>query len=79
MSKTLRIPCNARWFELIKSGQLKVDPRPLSKYWKDRLEDKHYDTLTFTKGYPKSGDTSREYSIVYKGFLKTDKAYCIIL
>ena len=71
---TLTLPLKKKWFDLIKAGIKKEEYRDGSKsfYWANRLREhtptkngvrygsfKHFDSLVFTLGYPKAGNTER--------------------
>ena len=68
MSKTIRIPCTKDWFNRIKNGE--PDFRPTNEYWTKRLDNRDYDTITFTLGYPKASDESRHYVVPWRGVIK---------
>lgn len=41
------------WFDLIESGQKTSEYREIKPFWDKRL-NKHYDTVTFQRGYSKN-------------------------
>ena len=63
----LRIAVKGEYFDQIKSGEKIYEYRLANDYWTKRLVNKHYDTVTITRGYPKKGDKSREITTPYKG------------
>lgn len=44
------------WFDEIKSGRKTHEYRERSIYWATRLESKHFDTVTFQRGYVKNAE-----------------------
>ena len=77
--KTLTLSLKKQWFDMIKSGEKKEEYRDgsMSFYWANRLRErtktsdgwiygdfKRFDSLVFTLGYPKAGDTERR--LVFK-------------
>lgn len=42
-----------KWFDLIESGQKTSEYREIKPFWDKRL-NKHYDTITFQRGYSKN-------------------------
>lgn len=42
-----------KWYDLIESGQKTSEYREIKPYWINRLENKHYDTVTFQRGFTK--------------------------
>jgi len=67
----LRIAVRREYFEQIRDGSKILEYRLANDYWKKRLVNKHYDTVTITLGYPKKGDTEREITTPYKGHFVT--------
>jgi hypothetical protein len=76
MTKTIRIPCTKAWFEKVKNGE--PDLRPTNEYWSKRLDERTYDTITFTLGYPKASDESRHHVIPWRGCIKTQEWFIIL-
>ena len=76
MTKTIRIPCTKAWFEKVKNGE--PDLRPVNEYWTKRLDDRVYDTITFTLGYPKASDESRHHVVPWRGTIKTQNMFLIL-
>ena len=56
-----------KWYNLIESGDKTSEYREIKPYWDKRL-NKHYDTVTFQKGYTK---TKLKFEIISIG--KTTK------
>ena len=67
--KTLILNLKSEYFEDIKNGNKFYEYRLYNDYWKKRLINKHYDLVSFRKGYPKSDDISRIIILPYKGYL----------
>lgn len=75
MKRTIILPLNKKWFEMIKSGKKNEEYRNISRYYASRFcknyngcEDceqcsffrpKQYDGIIFTLGYPSNNDASR--------------------
>lgn len=73
--KTLTLPLKKKWFDMIKSGVKTEEYREIKPFWTKRLMmpvidyadgrisvpdvPMEFDTLVFTLGYPKAGDTER--------------------
>ena len=63
MSKTLKLVLKRKWWDMIASGEKKVEYRELTEYWKSRLVTypnwtamaffKEFDAVTFYLGYAK--------------------------
>lgn len=49
----LHLVLKAKWYNLIESGEKTSEYREVKPYWDNRL-NKHYDTVTFQKGYNKN-------------------------
>jgi len=57
--KTLKIVIKKEWFDLIKSGEKKIEYREAKPFWHSRLKDANgkyikYDTIEFINGYVKN-------------------------
>lgn len=63
----LRLAVKREYFEQIKKGEKAVEYRLYNDYWRNRLFDKNYDTVTITLGYPKSDDTDRMLVFPFRG------------
>lgn len=69
--KTLTLSLKKQWFDMINDGIKKEEYREINRYWTARLvaamvpftgtvlSFTNFDTLVFTLGYPKAGDTER--------------------
>lgn len=62
--KILYLTLKKKWFDLIKSGEKKVEFREIKNYWKKRLEGKEFDFIIFTNGYKKD---SPKIKVEWKG------------
>ena len=65
---TLTLALKAQYFDEIKAGTKKFEYRKITEYWKKRLVERKYDTIVFTKGYPKRDDLSRRIEFPYRGY-----------
>lgn len=65
--KDLRLAVKREYFYDIKSGRKINEFRRVDYYWKKRLLNVKYDTVTITLGYPKKGDKEREMIFPYRG------------
>lgn len=72
---TIRIPCTKAWFKKVQEGD--PDLRPTNEYWTKRLENRTYDTITFTLGYPKKGDAQRHHIVPWRGCIRGGKWFFI--
>lgn len=52
----LSVVLTYHWFDEIKSGRKTHEYRERSIYWANRLDGRHYDTITFRRGYRKSAE-----------------------
>ena len=73
MPKNLQLALKAEYFDAIKSGEKLEEFRLRTPYWEKRLIDTdgspaQFDTITLTKGYPKSGDPERTLVLPYIGW-----------
>jgi len=64
----LRIAVRREYFEKIRARTKKNEYRLDNDYWRKRLVNRHYDTVTITLGYPKKGDKDREQTFPYNGY-----------
>lgn len=51
--KALHLTLKKKWFDLILSGDKKIEYRDYKPYWTTRLENKEYDYIHFVNGYGK--------------------------
>ena len=52
----LHLVLKYKWYDLIDSGEKTSEYREVKPFWDKRL-NKHYDTVTFQKGYKKNPPT----------------------
>ena len=52
--KILHLTVKKKWFDLIASGQKKIEYREMKLYWIRRLIGKHFDCIKFKNGYHKN-------------------------
>lgn len=71
MTRDLRIAVRREYFEQIDAGTKPYEYRLANDYWKKRLVNREYETVTITLGYPKKGDKSRERTYPYHGYKVT--------
>lgn len=63
--KILKLTIKKKWFDLIKSGEKKIEYREYKQYWITRIVDKNYDVIEFKNGYKKN---SPKILLEYKGY-----------
>lgn len=62
MRNVIYLSLKKQWFDLIKSGEKRIEYRKLGDFWKKRIfqgTDKPIPFAVFTLGYPKRTDKSR--------------------
>lgn len=64
----LHIPLKRIYFEQIRAGEKPEEYRPMSPHWRRRLEDRTYDLVVLTLGYPRSNDTTRRLVLPWRGY-----------
>lgn len=68
--KILKIPVKKIYFEEIKTGIKTEEYRLFKEYWKKRLENKTYDEVWITLGYPASNQLDKILKFKYKGYVE---------
>ncbi len=58
---TLHLVLKHHWFNKIVSGEKTCEYRKCCDYWNKRLNNKHYDTVVFHRGYT---NTTATYKII---------------
>jgi len=58
--KTLTIPVNGIYFDQIAAGTKLEEYRLCTPFWSKRLNDRTYDAVVMTRGYPKGGGIEGE-------------------
>jgi hypothetical protein len=66
--KTLTLPLKAIYFNQIKSGKKTIEYRLCTPFWKKRIEDRKYDIVALSLGYPKRGDNERWLYCRWQGY-----------
>lgn len=56
------------YFNQIKDGTKLEEYRLCTPYWKKRLEGRHYESIVFTAGYPRSDDAARHLKRPWRGY-----------
>jgi len=68
MTRTLTLPLKGEYFDAIKSGEKVEEFRLCTEFWEKRIEDRRYDRIVLTRGYPKRDDTSRRITRPWLGY-----------
>ena len=68
MVRTLTLPLKGKYFDAIKSGEKLDEYRLCTAFWEKRLEERQYDQIVLTRGYPKRGDESRRLTRPWLGY-----------
>ena len=69
-NKNLTLPVKREYFEQIDTGVKPEDYRQITKHWQTRLENKKYEYVIITLGYPKKEDLSRRIVFTWTGVKK---------
>jgi hypothetical protein len=64
---TLHLSLKGEYFDAIKAGTKTEEYRLVTRYWRDRLDGRHYDQIVLTKGYPPIGCLSRRLTLPWRG------------
>lgn len=59
MTRILHLTLHKKWFDLIASGEKKIEYREMKPYWEKRLEGKEFDEVHFRNGYAKDAPFMR--------------------
>ncbi len=65
---TLYLPLKREYFNQIKAGTKEFEYRLYNKYWRSRIENKPFDKIVLTLGYPKRSDTKRRIERPWLGY-----------
>lgn len=65
--RTLTLALKGEYFDAIKSGIKLEEFRLLTPYWRKRLEDRSYDQIVLTRGYPARDDLTRRLTLPWRG------------
>ena len=63
--KELRLVLTYHWYDMIEAGEKPEEYRDLTEFYRSRLEGRHYDIVTFYRGYAKNRKTM---SFKYGGY-----------
>ncbi|PWB18778.1 ASCH domain-containing protein [Comamonas sp. JNW] len=66
---TLHLPLKRQYFEAIRDGTKLEEFRLCTPYWAKRLEDRAYDRIILTSGYPARDDLARRLITPWRGFM----------
>ena len=69
--KLLVLVVKGKWFDLIASGQKKIEYREIKPYWTKRLFGKNFDVIEFRRGYRKD---CPKVTVEYRG-LRDDEEF----
>lgn len=73
-NQDLILRLKGEYFKQIKAGTKKEEYRLYNPYWKKRLEDKEFENIIITLGYPKWSEKSKILKFKYRGYkIKTIK------
>ncbi len=64
----LTLPLKREYFGAIKAGAKEFEYRLVNRYWKGRIEGKHFDRIVLTSGYPKRDDKTRRIERPWRGY-----------
>lgn len=67
MTKVLRLPVKAEYFNQIKAGTKTEEYRIVKEYWGKRMV-KEYDEVWITLGYPSSNETDKIIKFKWTGY-----------
>ncbi len=56
------------YFRQIQSGKKLFEYRLITDYWRKRIENREYDEIHITLGYPKKGDNTRRIVRPWRGY-----------
>lgn len=66
--RTLILPVKREYFEAIRDNKKLWEYRLRTPYWRKRIEEKEYDRITITLGYPARDDWERRITYFWRGF-----------
>lgn len=64
----LILPLKGEYFDQIKAGIKTEEYRLCTEYWKIRIEERTYDRIILTSGYPKRSDAGLRLALSWRGF-----------
>lgn len=68
MPRTLHLSLKREYFEAIRDGRKPEEFRLCTEHWRKRLEDREYDRIVLTLGYPAMSDATRRIERPWRGF-----------
>jgi len=66
--RTLTLPLKGQYFDQIAGLIKEFEYRLVTPYWSNLLENREYDQIILTRGYPKKTDQSRRLIRPWRGF-----------
>lgn len=66
--KDLHLNLKGIYFDQIIAGDKSFEFRLVNDYWKKKLINRIYGQIHFKRGYPAKEDTSKIYSVPYRGY-----------
>lgn len=66
--KVLILNLNSEYFDDIKNGIKPLEYREIKPYWIKKLVNRHYEMVSFRKGYPKANDFEKIITVPYRGY-----------
>ncbi|WP_289228070.1 ASCH domain-containing protein [Pseudomonas syringae] len=64
----LTLALKGEYFDAIKAGTKVEEFRLVNPYWRKRIENRAYEWIELTKGYPKREDAARRLILPWQGF-----------
>ncbi|WP_259641299.1 ASCH domain-containing protein [Pseudomonas cannabina] len=64
----LTLALKGEYFDAIKAGTKVEEFRLVTPYWRKRIENRAYEWIELTKGYPKREDAARRLILPWQGF-----------
>jgi hypothetical protein len=65
--RTLFLSLKGEYFDQIKARIKPKEYRLVTPFWKKRLENKAYDRILFTLGYPAVYEVEKRFAVAWKG------------
>lgn len=66
--KALHLSLKREYFEAIQAGTKLEEYRRCTPFWRKRLEDRLYDQIVLTLGYPARDDHARRLVLPWRGY-----------
>ncbi|MBO9333213.1 ASCH domain-containing protein, partial [Achromobacter xylosoxidans] len=64
----LHLALKGEYFDAIKAGTKTEEYRLCTLHWANRLEDRTYDRIVLTRGYPRRDDADRRLVLPWRGY-----------